>query len=341
MVLLEWERGAFLGKGSFGCVNLVRTRNHGLPTLVVKSTLLSNFHSFKKEMSILPLLQDCPQIVRCFGVDFTVENNQPLCNLFLEYVSGGTLADLIDNLAERGDRMREEDVRLYTKSILLGLRHIHQKGLVHCDIKPANILVASLCSCEVKIADFGLAQIAGIKDKRALYGTLLYMSPESVLWGDYDCPCDIWALGCCVLEMIIGKHPWSTLETKMDVLRQIGADDGVPQIPSSLSFEGKDFLGRCFERDPSKRWTAEMLLKHPFVSEKMQAFSCSCLRSPVKLSSQEKEDEILLFDSSSFIQLPDNFIPVTTCSSSSLEAPQSEFGCGFTKAWQRYYTRLG
>ncbi|KAJ8645106.1 hypothetical protein MRB53_006854 [Persea americana] len=120
----------------------------------------------------------------------------------------------------------------------------------------------------------------------------------------------------------------------MDVLHKIGADDGVPQIPSSLSFEGKDFLGRCFERDPSKRRTAEMLLKHPFVSEKMQAFSCSCILSPVKLLSQKKEDEILMFDSSSFFQLPENFIPITACSCSSSEASQSELGGGFTKAWQ-------
>lgn len=297
---MEWERGPLIGKGSFGSVNLVRTRNNNqslLPPLVVKSSLLSESKSLRKERLILPLLQGCPQIVRCFGDNVSIEGGQPIYNIFLEYMSGGTIADLIAYLAAHGTCIQAKDVRRYTKSMLLGLHHVHQNGFVHSDIKPSNILVASLTECEVKIADFGLAVRAGFNDG-VLRGTAIYMAPELFRWRKYDRSCDVWALGCSVLEMLTGKVRWNSNET---------ISQGFPDIPNvNSSVEGQDFLRRCFVRDPSKRWMVEMLLKHPFVTEKMQVHSnpspaqdkreggCFRIRLPVTLSSINKEEEFLI-----------------------------------------------
>lgn len=144
-------------------------------------------------------------------------------------------------------------------------------GFVHCDIKLGNIL---LCAEDVKIADFGLAKKAGEKaeeenDGFCLRGTPLYVSPESVARREFEPPSDIWSLGCAVVEMITGKPAWRLSEDSNinALLFQIGFGNELPEIPTELSDEGKDFLSKCFVRDPSKRWTAEMLLQHPFVSK--------------------------------------------------------------------------
>ena len=126
---------------------------------------------------------------------------------------------------------------------------------------------------EVKIADFGLAKKVGQKlDRIEVRGTPLFMAPESVNENEYDSPCDIWALGCAVLEMITGKPAWNC---KADaniaaLLIKIGVSDELPEIPQDLSKEGKDFLSKCFVKDPTRRWTADMLLDHPYRTTKNQ-----------------------------------------------------------------------
>ncbi|GAU46052.1 hypothetical protein TSUD_191230 [Trifolium subterraneum] len=95
------------------------------------------------------------------------------------------------------------------------------------------------------------------------------MSPELVNGGENESPADIWALGCAVVEMVTGKPAWN-LEKDSNIwslLRRIGAGEESPVIPEELSKEGKDFAEKCFVIDPRKRWTAEMLLNHPFVEE--------------------------------------------------------------------------
>ncbi|MBA0599519.1 hypothetical protein Gorai_005734, partial [Gossypium raimondii] len=76
------------------------------------------------------------------------------------------------------------------------------------------------------------------------------------------------ALGCAVVEMFTGKPAWNLKPgaNMADLLIKIGASDELPGIPRELSGEGKDFLVKCFSRDPNKRWTAEMLLQHPFMA---------------------------------------------------------------------------
>ncbi|KAF8377552.1 hypothetical protein HHK36_030934 [Tetracentron sinense] len=286
---MEWVRGEAVGHGSFGTVYLgIRRRSDctQIPQLMaVKSALISQSSSLQKEKQILTQLRDCPQILGCFGDDFTIENGQNFHNILLEYASRGSLADLLRN---SGGPLPEFDIRRYTKSILKGLVYIHENGYVHCDIKLQNILLCSSSSSDsgndVKIADFGLAKKMGQRENGvfSLTGTPLYMSPESVADNEQEAPSDIWSLGCAVSEMGAGKPAWRC-RPDSDVsalLFRIGFGDELPEIPGELSEQGRDFLRRCFVRDPTKRWTAKMLLNHPFITDSTVSLSETDKPSP-------------------------------------------------------------
>ncbi|KAL2552048.1 mitogen-activated protein kinase kinase kinase 21 [Forsythia ovata] len=264
---MDWVRGEKLGHGSFGTVSLAIPRSQSAqipPLMAVKSCGVSRSDSLVNEKFILDHLKDCPEIIRCFGESFSYENGEKLYNVLLEYAAGGALADRLKN----DGRLPEFEVRRHTKCLLKGLNYIHKFGYVHCDIKPQNILLDK--NGGAKIADFGLAKRAG-REKMGtwgceLKGTLLYMSPELVSGGEQGQPADIWALGCVVAEMVAGIPAWRCSDMA-GLLMRIGGGKEAPEVPGNLSDVGKDFLEKCFVRNSSTRWTAEMLLNHPFVAD--------------------------------------------------------------------------
>ena len=267
---MDWVRGRLLGNGSFATVNLAVATNGSVkfpsPFAVKSSDVFTSFFLMNEE-HVLHRLGSCPRIIKCFGHDSTFENGESFYNLFLEYASGGTLSD---QLKKQGGRFLESQVKRYARSIIEGLKHVHENGFVHCDIKLQNILVFD--NGQVKISDFGLAKEKGERvegeKKWECRGTPLFMSPESVNDNEYESPADIWALGCAVVEMVTGKPAWNVGNgsNMWKLLIRIGVGDEIPIIPEELSQQGKDFLRKCFVKDPRKRWTAEMLLKHPFVA---------------------------------------------------------------------------
>ncbi|RDX96255.1 Mitogen-activated protein kinase kinase kinase 17, partial [Mucuna pruriens] len=280
---MNWIRGPLLGRGSFATVNVAIPTagfTDQLPSVfAVKSSNVHTSYMLKNEKDVLHRLLSSPYVITCFGHDHTFENGHHFYNVFLEYASGGSLAD---HLKKHGGNLPEPHVRRYTRSILEGLKHIHANGLVHCDVKLQNILVFHYGhdvnnNCgdpgHVKIADFGLAKEKGEKQTKCEYrGTPLFMSPESVNDNEYESPADIWALGCAVVEMVTGKPAWDigSGSNIWSMLIRIGMGKELPKVPEELSQEGKDFLGKCFVKDPDKRWSADMLLNHPFVTVSLE-----------------------------------------------------------------------
>ncbi|XP_057807698.1 mitogen-activated protein kinase kinase kinase 20-like [Salvia miltiorrhiza] len=266
---MHWTRGETLGAGGFGFVSIAKTHQEGggnpnIPAVVaVKSAIVSQSKSLQKEKELLKKLEGCPCILRCFTDQFTTENCQNLYNIILEYAPGGCLADLI------GKGLPEHVVSRHTKSLVTALIHIHKHGYVHCDVKPHNVL---LVGHDSKLADFGSCKrIGSVEDdddeqQQGFRGTVLYAAPESISRQEYTAASDVWALGCTVLHMLTGKAPWKFGKdaAATDVLMKIGCSNEIPAIPK-VSEEAKDFLRKCFVKDPTARWKAESLLDHPFL----------------------------------------------------------------------------
>ncbi|WCJ40318.1 Protein kinase superfamily protein [Euphorbia peplus] len=277
----SWHRGPLLGKGGFGSVYLAElkgpnSRNGCFPELMaVKSAEVSASSSLQKEKEVLHDMPTCPFIINCYGDETTMTTSGHMVyNLLLEYASGGTLSDVIQECGGIG--MPESDVRSVTRSLLEGIEFIHRRGYVHCDLKPDNVLLVFDENWDAfipKIGDFGLAK-GYTKSKRMKFdsdcigGTALYMAPETVISGIQSPPSDIWALGCIVYEMLTGKQVWDPKPdmTSDEVFKKISDRCEMPKIPSNISEEGKKFLKGCLVRNPMFRFTAGMLLNEAFVS---------------------------------------------------------------------------
>ncbi|KAL6984959.1 hypothetical protein U1Q18_018340 [Sarracenia purpurea var. burkii] len=272
---LRWRRGAMIGSGGFGSVYLAISkewrRSPFPPLMAVKSADFSVSTSLRKERKLLSYLHGSPYIVKCFGDEITTgENGGKVYNLLLEYASGGSLLDL--NKKFGGNGLPETEVRRYARSILRGIKHVHDRGCVHLDIKPANILLFAHSSGKftAKLCDFGMARaIKPKKRSRNMWGTAMYLSPEAVVLGKQDASADIWAIGCVLLEMLTGKRVWDRKDhwSTDDFILKIGYNFGTPEIPIWVSEEGKEFLNGCLVRRAEDRLTADMLLKLPFISQ--------------------------------------------------------------------------
>ncbi|XP_059461972.1 mitogen-activated protein kinase kinase kinase 20-like [Corylus avellana] len=154
-----WQRWRVLGMGTYGTVFLVEPGDPTAPLIAVKTCPLEKSSSLLLEERVLVQLCGCLNIVSCLGSSLTVKDSTGLYNLFLEFAVGGTLEDLIKK--ELG--LCEWDMRRYVRMIVQGLCSVHGKGMVHCNLKPSNILVfpdegGVLNVDRLKIVDFELAK---------------------------------------------------------------------------------------------------------------------------------------------------------------------------------------
>ncbi|XP_042059334.1 mitogen-activated protein kinase kinase kinase 18-like [Salvia splendens] len=298
---MTWTRGPTIGRGSTATVSIAATPAGDI--FAVKSTDLASSALLKKEESFISQLSS-PYVIRCLGSDVTIDDHKPIYNLFLEYSSGGSLSDLI---GKRGGALDEKTIRFYSKQLLTGLDYLHLSGLVHCDIKGQNVLVAGAA---VKIADFGCAKLAG--SGGCFAGTPAYMAPEVARGVEQSFAADVWSVGCTVIEMATGRHPWPEMKDPAVAIYRIAYSDDVPELPGWLSGEARDFVGKCLVRDARRRWTAAELLQHPFLDAAEEE------ASPTRVTDQGFWDAV---EASECLE-----IATETASSSEMDSPVDRIG---------------
>ena len=311
----SWIRGKLIGAGTFGKVNLAIDREDG-EVFAVKSVQVNgrgvgtevSLPALENEIELLQSL-DSKYVVRCLGSDWTEEGGKLMRNLFLEYMPEGSLADFLKQFAGAG-ALDEHLIRTYTRSIVEGIDYLHREGIVHCDIKGKNLLVRN---GNVKLTDFGSAKRVGTEiESEAMNcsakvnGTPLWMAPEVVRQVEQGLASDIWSLGCTVVEMATGRAPWSNLSNPFVALYHIGCTDELPEVPASLSAEAHDFLGKCFQRDPRKRWTSSQLLQHPFLTTRFVAKAVAVADAPLSPCS------VMQFPNSFLASSVENSVPILT-----------------------------
>ncbi|POS87423.1 hypothetical protein EPUL_002146 [Erysiphe pulchra] len=273
----KWMKGALIGQGSFGSVYLALHAVTG-ELLAVKqvetpspgansasdSRKKSMIDALKREISLLRDLQH-PNIVQYLGAS----SSSDYLNIFLEYVPGGSVQTMLNSYGA----LREPLVRNFVRQIVTGLAYLHGREIIHRDIKGANILVDNKGG--IKISDFGISKkmeatnllggAGNSKNRPSLQGSVFWMAPEVVKQTSYTRKADIWSLGCLIVEMMTGKHPFPDC-SQLQAIFKIGGAKVSPTIPSHASSEAQIFLKQAFEIEHTKRPSAEELLFSPFLN---------------------------------------------------------------------------
>ncbi len=195
-----------LGKGSFA---EVRAAEHKLAKKNVAVKILKKTHMTEKQVerarSEIETLKLCqhPNIMRLYEV---FENSDNIY-LVLEYLSGGSLYSF---MKERHFTITESMARRFVHSIAHALHYMHTYGIIHRDIKPDNIVLATPTEdTDVKIVDFGLAQILEPNELAVdPVGTLCYAAPEILVGNKYNKAVDMWSLGVLTFLLLVGRLPF-------------------------------------------------------------------------------------------------------------------------------------
>jgi serine/threonine-protein kinase len=175
--------------------------------------------------------------------------------LVLEYVDGVTLAELV----AKAERLAPESALSVALSLANALEHAHARGVVHRDVKPANVLVSR--RGEVKLVDFGIAYDERLPsspeplDGGSTFGTPAYMSPEQILGEPVDGRTDIFSLGIVLFQLLAGVRPFDAPDSKT-VAQRIRQEPTpslrgrVPNLPRAI----ERIVVRCLEKTPGDRY---------------------------------------------------------------------------------------
>jgi serine/threonine protein kinase len=229
-----------IARGGMGEVYEARDLKSGGATLTVKTLDAHDISRFKRENRLAGRISH-PNVCRVFNLLIDKKFDPPLLYLTMEFLDGITAAARIRN---QGAFPADEAARVGVQ-VAEGLAAAHSIGILHCDLKPSNVI---LVSDRAVITDFGLARLRSDDDPvRAggLVGTVNYLSPEQVDGAPADFRSDVWALGLVLCEIFTGKPP---------ILAQTGPRLRGPGVPPSW----KTLIRRCLQRDPIRRFADAM-----------------------------------------------------------------------------------
>ncbi|XP_046434819.1 cyclin-dependent kinase-like 4 isoform X2 [Neodiprion fabricii] len=283
----RYERLARLGEGSYGVVFQCRDRQTGRLVAVKKFQQTEDDPLIRKialrEIRLLKNLKH-PNLVNLLEV-FRRKRKLHLVFEYCEHT-------LLNEMEKFPKGCPDSTTRQLTWQILQGIAYCHRLGCVHRDVKPENILLTN--DGVVKLCDFGFARMLSPGENYTEYvATRWYRAPE-LLVGDtqYGTPVDVWAIGCVFAELVRGQALWpgkSDVDQLYLIRKTLGdllprhiaifqqneffagvtlpapqtitpLEDSLPNRPSApLQI---DFLTKCLDKDPEKRWTCDQLLEH-------------------------------------------------------------------------------
>ena len=218
----DYQYAGFLGDGTFAEIHLVKNIS-SKKKFAVKILSVSKAQSPKavgmmqEEIRILKSVQS-PFIIQIF--DSNLDCDRPI--FFMEYFGKGDLFDMLDSK----DRLSERRSLRYTSELFLALEYLHSQNIVHCDIKPENILLDK--ADHIKLIDFGGSQRMEYRDRPKPSGTLEYLSPERLKYDTVAFSDDIWAAGVCLFYFVTGYLPFESSR---------GLDDETIQLITSITFQ--------------------------------------------------------------------------------------------------------
>lgn len=247
-----------VGHGQFGRVFCAIDRQTG--DLVALKELDKRFptHKFLRELRLLITLRH-PNIVPCQTLEYSETGRY----LVMDYCEGGTLRHLMESKYQLSILT---SLQLVT-DILMGLEYAHSQGIVHCDIKPENILLlAQKQGWIAQISDFGIARLIEETGSSALgyTGTPAYMAPER-FYGQYSHASDLYAVAIILFELLVGDRPFSGMPGELMFAHM----NQTARIPDTIPFTIRSIIAKALQKLPQNRFASagEMLKSMQIATE--------------------------------------------------------------------------
>lgn len=250
-----YDQDQFLGSGAYGEVWIAVSRNSGRKVAIKFFTRRSglDWTALAREVEKLRYLFSDRYVVQLFEVGW--ESDPPY--YVMEFMENGSLEDLL-----RANPISTQDAVSYFHEVAVALVHAHNKGILHCDLKPANILLDQ--ERRPRLADFGQSRLTN--ETAPALGTLFYMAPEQAdLSATPDARWDVYALGAVMYRMLTGQPPHyqsaplagGNLESQLAAYRKLILHSPAPlehRKAPGVNAELAGIIERCLDPSPSKRY---------------------------------------------------------------------------------------
>jgi len=261
VMIRKYARGKVLGRGGFAtCYEITDLeQNKQYAAKIVSKSSLTKKRALEKLLAEIKIHKSLhhENIVQYERVFEDKEN----VYIILEICPNQTLKELL----KKRKRISELECVLYMTQIINALKHLHEKRIIHRDLKLGNLLLGK--SFDIKVADFGLAakiEHDGEK-RRTICGTPNYIAPEVLdKKQGHSYEVDVWSLGVICYTLLIGRPPFETNDTKATYRRIMKNDYSFPTAVT-ISDEAKDLIKKTLVLDPSARLTLDEILDHPFI----------------------------------------------------------------------------
>jgi len=253
-----------LGSGQFGVVYAAKHRRKPLQVAIKqvdKKRFQNKDNRLIHEVQILAGLHH-PGIVNLFNMF----ENQNQIFVVMEKLQGDML-DMI--MSSEHGKLDERITKFLITQILDALRYLHDKNIVHCDLKPENVLTANSDSSlpQVKLCDFGFARIIGEKSfRRSVVGTPAYLAPEVLNNTGYNRTLDMWSVGVIIYVSLSGTFPFNDEEDIVDQIQN--ADFMFPDNPwKEISNSAIDLIKHLLQVQRRRRLTVDRAMLHDYFKD--------------------------------------------------------------------------
>ncbi len=177
-----------------------------------------------------------PNIVQIYDYSVIEQGETTLCYMVMPFIPGKTLKSVLEEMAQQGRTLPHERILQIMLNIAAALGYAHERGMIHRDVKPANILFNE--RDEAVLADFGIARLAAgsqLTQESVTIGTPAYMSPEQASGGEVDLRTDLYSLGVILYEMLAGRPPFADDGSLSILIKHI--NEPVPRVSEFMHME--------------------------------------------------------------------------------------------------------
>uniref|UniRef100_A0A7S0RG92 non-specific serine/threonine protein kinase n=1 Tax=Chlamydomonas leiostraca TaxID=1034604 RepID=A0A7S0RG92_9CHLO len=209
-----------------------------------------------KEVKILQSLEH-PNIVKCYNS--FIQDNELV--IILEWAEAGDLGHLLRERAAAGSGFEPGQVWSFFSQICHAMKHMHDRRMMHRDLKPGNIFVAADGS--LKLGDLGLSRYFSSRTLQAVttVGTPYYMSPECIRGTPYDFSSDVWSLGCLLYELVALRNPFYKENQSLYALGKHITSCTYDPLPGAVPQPLRDLVTAMLQPQPQQRPTVAQLVQ--------------------------------------------------------------------------------